>query len=66
MRFKTIRQTVAMPACPVGESVLRRMVKNGEVPGIYSGKRFLVNTEAFFPQIEAKSLASVHAKEGVK
>jgi hypothetical protein len=42
------------------------MVHNGEVPGFYSGKRFLVNTEAFFSQIEAKSLASVHSKEDVK
>lgn len=66
MRFKTIRQTAAMPTCPVGEKVLRRMVHNGEVPGIYSGNRFLVNTEAFFSQIEAKSMASVHSKENVK
>jgi len=40
-RFMSIRETSRTGLLP--EALLRRMVKQGKVPGVYSGKRFLVN-----------------------
>ena len=40
-RFMTIRQTAARGVLP--EYTLRQMAKQGKLPGIFSGKRFLIN-----------------------
>lgn len=40
-RFLTIRQTAKEG--PLSEYCLRLMLKRGELPGVYSGTRFLVN-----------------------
>ena len=48
-RFLTIRQTAKEG--PLSEYCLRLMVKRGELPGVYSGSRFLVNYPAFLEQL---------------
>ena len=63
MRYTTIRETVALPDCPVNERTLRALVKRGECPGFYNGNRFLVNSSALFSLLEDRSLATVR-KEG--
>ncbi len=40
-RFMSIRETARTGLLP--EALLRSMVKQGKVPGVYSGTRFLVN-----------------------
>ncbi len=52
-KFKTIRQTAAAGIAP--ESYLRQLVAQGRCPGIYSGNRFWVNTEALEEQLDAES-----------
>lgn len=51
--FKTIRQTASTGW--ITESHLRRLVAEGKCPGIYSGKRFLVNVNALAEQLDAES-----------
>lgn len=51
--LKTIRQTAAGKWIP--ESYLRRLVKEGKCPGVYSGNRFLVNVTALQEQLDAES-----------
>lgn len=51
--FRTIRQTARYLEIP--ESLVRRLVAQGICPGVYSGNRFLVNTEALPEYLEAKS-----------
>lgn len=41
--FETIREVAHSGL--VSESFLRRLVAEGRCPGVYSGTRFLVNTE---------------------
>ena len=52
--FKTIRQTKVLP-----EYRLRLMLKQGQLPGIYAGNRFLVNVDVLEEQLEAESRAAV-------
>ena len=49
LKFETIRQFAARGI--LTEYSLRLMVKAGEVPGIQSGNRFLINTRAFLEQL---------------
>lgn len=42
--FRTVRQVARYLEIP--ESLVRRLVAQGVCPGVYSGNRFLVNTEA--------------------
>ena len=48
-RFLTIRQTAKEG--PLSEYCLRSMQKRGELPGVFSGNRFLVNYSAFLEKI---------------
>ena len=56
--FKTIRQTAAMGF--VTENLLRERLKQGQLPGVYSGNRFLVNVEALVELLNAESLNNVN------
>lgn len=51
--FKTIRETARTGILP--ETCLRRMVKMGEIPGIYSGSRFLVNYTALVEKLSKQA-----------
>lgn len=50
--FKTIRETARTGILP--EACLRRMAKQGSLPGIYSGVKFLVNYTALVEQLSVK------------
>lgn len=52
MRFKTIRQTAAYGLLP--EHRLRTMQKNGELPGFWTGNRFMVDVDALKDQLALK------------
>ena len=41
--FLTIREAAKQPECPYGETKLRQMQKEGMLPGIWNGNRFLIN-----------------------
>lgn len=56
-QFKTIRQTAAMGILP--EHRLRILVAQGKCPGVYSGTRFLVNTQLLEEQLNRESAAAM-------
>lgn len=56
-QFKTIRQTAAMGILP--EHRLRILVAQGKCPGVYSGTRFLVNTQLLEEQLKRESAAAI-------
>lgn len=60
--FKTIRQTAATGL--ITENYLRRLVAEGRCPGVYSGKRFLVNVNALTEQLDKESRTAVYCQEG--
>ena len=51
--FLTIRQTAKKG--PLSEYCLRVMQKRGELPGVFSGNRFLVNYDAFLAKLSCLS-----------
>ena len=51
MEFKTIRQTAALGI--LTEHRLRLMEKAGELPGIHTGNRFMVNVDMLKEKLEA-------------
>ncbi len=53
-KFLTIRQTAATGI--LSEHHLRMMEKQGKLPGIRSGNRFLVNTALLIEQLDRESL----------
>lgn len=53
--FSTIRQVARTGLA--SESLIRRLVAQGRCPGIYSGNRFLVNTEQLREFLEEQSRA---------
>ena len=55
--LRTIRQTAATGI--LTEHRLRLMQKEGRLPGIQTGNRFLVNIDALSKQLEEESLKSV-------
>lgn len=57
MNFKTIRQTAATGILP--EFRMRKMLKQGKLPGIYSGTRFLVNVDALAVMLEEQTAQSI-------
>ena len=59
--MKTIRQTAALGI--VSEHLLRLMLKQGRLPGVYSGNRFLVNVDALIDQLNKESAASIKGTE---
>ena len=48
--FLTIRQVSSLRILP--EATLRRLVKQGKVPGFYSGNRFMVNLDRLIEQLQ--------------
>lgn len=58
--MKTIRQTAALGI--LSEHLLRIMLKQGRLPGVYSGNRFLVNVEALVSQLNSESVANVRTE----
>ena len=52
--FKTIRETAKTGILP--EACLRRMAKQGILPGIYSGVKFLVNYTALVKQLNTEPI----------
>ena len=52
------------PTCPFTANRLRTMQKRGELPGIWSGSRFLVNYPLLMQQLEDLSRKAVRAGEG--
>ena len=50
--LKTIRQTARYLGIP--ENLVRRLVAQGVCPGLYSGNRFLVNTEGLKQYLDAQ------------
>lgn len=55
MQLKTIRQTAGI----LPEYRLRQMQKQGKLPGVFSGNRFLVDVEALQEMLRRESLAAV-------
>lgn len=51
--FQTIRQTARITG--LSECFIRKQVKTGKCPGVYSGNRFLVNVPALLTQLERES-----------
>lgn len=51
-RFLTIRQTAATNILP--EACLRRMARDGTLPGLYSGRKFLVNFDLLIAQLNSE------------
>lgn len=56
-KFMTIRQTAA--AGYDTEFHLRLMLKQGKLPGFFSGRTFKVNVPLFVEQLDRESLAHV-------
>lgn len=65
-KFLTIRQTARTKV--LSEYTLRLMEKQGQLPGVRSGNRFLVNFPMLVEQLDRESLAHVsgqtRAQEG--
>lgn len=57
MKFQTIRQTAASGILP--ENRIRQRLKEGRLPGIYSGTRFLVNIDALEDMLAAETAQSI-------
>lgn len=54
-KFLTIRQTAKTKVLP--EYTLRLMEKQGRLPGVRSGNRFLVNVPLLIEQLDRESMA---------
>lgn len=61
--FKTIRQAAAMGL--MTEHYLRLLVAQGKCPGVYSGRRFLVNVDILAEQLDAESRRNCGEKVSV-
>lgn len=48
--YMSIRQTAKKTG--LAESYIRSAVKNNQVPGLYSGKKFLINVPRFLASLE--------------
>lgn len=55
--IKTIRQCAAMGILP--EHCLRTRLRQGKLPGFYSGSRFLVNVDMLVEMLHSESAAAV-------
>lgn len=55
-RFQSIPET--RRSTGLSEYYLRKLVKEGKVPGTYSGKKFLVNVPALLAQLEREGMIS--------
>jgi hypothetical protein len=61
-QLKTIRQTAALGI--LSEYYLRIRHRHGKLPGVYSGNRFLVDTEALMEMLRTESLEAVRREAG--
>ena len=61
-RMKTIRQVAAMGI--LSEHYLRLRLKQGMLPGIFVGSRFLVNVDELTEQLKAESRANLKQQDG--
>lgn len=52
VKFPSIRETAARG--PLSEHCLRLMLKQGKLPGVYSGRKFLVNYDGLLEQLSVK------------
>ena len=53
-KFPSIREAAARG--PLSEYCLRLMLKEGKLPGIYSGRKFLVNYEKLLEQLDSEEV----------
>lgn len=53
-KFPSIRETAARG--PLSEYCLRAMLKQGKLPGIFSGRKFLVNYEKLLEQLDGEAV----------
>ena len=60
-QMRTIRQVAAMGI--LSEHFLRIRQKQGKLPGVYSGNRFLVNVDALSEMLKEESAASITRTE---
>lgn len=51
VKFPSIRETARRG--PLSEHCLRIMLKEGRLPGVFSGKKFLVNYSKLLEQLDA-------------
>lgn len=51
VKFPSIRETARRG--PLSEHCLRLMLTRGELPGVFSGKKFLVNYNKLLAQLDA-------------
>ena len=51
-KFPSIREAAKLG--PLSEHCLRLMLKQGNLPGIYSGKKYLVNYDALLAQLDVQ------------
>lgn len=51
VKFPSIRETARRG--PLSEHCLRLMLARGELPGVFSGKKFLVNYNKLLAQLDA-------------
>lgn len=58
-KFPSIRETAKRG--PLSEYCLRLMLKQNTLPGVYSGKKFLVNYDRLLDQLEITSREAVNA-----
>lgn len=49
VKFPSIREAAKLG--PLSEYCMRLMLKQGKLPGVYSGKKFLVNYERLLEQL---------------
>ena len=61
-KFLTIRQTAKTKVLP--EYTLRLMEKQGRLPGVRSGNRFLVNVPLLIEQLDRESMEQTQQHEG--
>lgn len=62
--FMSFNEAAKQPTCPFTANRLRTMQKRGELPGIWSGSRFLVNYPLLMQQLEDLSRKAVRAGKG--
>lgn len=55
-KFPSIRETAKRG--PLSEHCLRLMQKQGNLPGVYSGRKFLVNYEKLLQQLDGEAVSA--------
>ena len=58
-KFPSIRETARRG--PLSEYCLRIMLKQNTLPGVYSGRKFLVNYDRLLEQLEVSTRKEVNA-----